>query len=207
MVPADRSDELDPSMRAYLLTMARRAVALAVGRPDMAPALPTVVRSERLRRPARLFVSWHLGDRLIGCIGTVEPAPSLERGVVYHAVQAGLHDPRTPALRIEELPHLTCEISILSEPRPLGVVGLPAIGRCLTPGRHGVILRVGHRRALFLPVVWRKLPEVSEFLEALCRKAGIDPELEGRRAVAEVFHSRTFRDSSPAGVDALEVSS
>jgi uncharacterized protein len=204
MRPSDCSDALDPSTRAYLLALARRALAEAMGRPDAACALPPAPSARRLREPARLFVSWHLGDRLVGCIGTVQPSPSLQRGVAHYATQAGLHDLRTPVLQVDELPRLACEISLLTEPRPIDVMGLEAIGRCVVPREHGVILSVAGRRAVFLPVVWNHLRGVSAFLRALCRKAGADPDTEGARATAELFTTEVFGDGPAVGDTALE---
>jgi uncharacterized protein len=187
----DGLDALDDSTRAYLIARAGRALGEALGRVD-AVSLPPRPLARRLDEPSRLFVSWYLGERLVGCIGTLRPTRTLEAGVEFHAVRAGLHDPRTPPLPPDRLLELRCEISLLSEPRPLGVLGLEPIAGALVPHVDGVILGVGERRAVFLPVVWSKLPDVVAFLHALCRKAGIDPNTEGDRAVAEVFTAESF---------------
>ena len=132
-------------------------------------------------------MSWHLGPALVGCIGTLEASRALEATVRHFSVQAGMHDPRTPPVGLEQLTHMTCEISVLSESRPLPATGLAEIEQSLVPGRDGVILRLQHRRAVFLPVVWDKLPQPRAFLEALCRKGGFDTDLHGASLRAEVF--------------------
>ena len=91
------------------------------------------------------------------------------------------------------------EISILGEPRQLDEVGLEAIAAALVPGRDGVILGIGARQAVFLPVVWRQLPRPREFLAALMRKAGLSPEHDGARIRARVFLAEVFGEPVVAG--------
>lgn len=146
----------------------------------------------RLEQPARVFVSWHDGRELVGCLGSLEPWPNLEQAVVRYAVQAGLHDPRTSPARPSRWTRMDGEISVLGEPRDLGVVGLDAIERAIVPGRDGVILSYGSRQAVFLPVVWRQLPRPRDFLVQLMRKAGLSPEHDGGKIRARVFLAETF---------------
>ena len=47
----------------------------------------------------------------------------------------------------------------------------------LCPHVDGVILRDGFHRATFLPQVWEKIPEPVEFLDNLCYKMGVRPDL------------------------------
>ena len=145
-----------------------------------------------LDEPGRVFVSWHLGPRLVGCIGSLEPRLALEAAVAHFAVQSGQHDPRTPGATVDELPRLQCEVSVLSPATEIDAVGLEAIAAAIQPGRDGVVLRDGTRKALYLPVVWEKLADEATFLESLCRKAGIDPQQDGANVRAAVFTSETF---------------
>ncbi len=181
---------LPAATQRWLLASARHALAQALGvdapQPGPAPSDP------RLDEPARLFVSWHDHGRLVGCIGTLEARTPLRDAVRHYAVQAGLHDPRTPAPRPEDLPRLRGEISVLTPPEPMAQVGLAAITAALVPGRDGLVLRDGERRAVFLPMVWQNLPEPREFVAALCRKAKIDVEqraafVRGERFFAELL--------------------
>ncbi|MEZ4380306.1 MAG: AmmeMemoRadiSam system protein A [Nannocystaceae bacterium] len=188
---------LADASRRWLCYVARRALrdALAARHPEAAAlALTPAPRPDdpRLRAPSRLFVSWHDGPALAGCIGTLEPCPELSDGVARFAVSAGLHDPRFPPVQPAQWGRLRCEISLLGEPVRLIEVGLEAIGAALLPGRDGVFLEVGGRRAFFLPVVWSQLPTPAEFLAALCRKAGADPRRDGPRARAEVLRAEAW---------------
>lgn len=185
---------LNTETRSYLLSLARYRLCQAVGAEVPRPSRP---RSSELDQPARVFVSWHHGDRLVGCLGSLEATRSLEDAVCHYAIQAGLHDPRTPTPGPDEVLELRCEVSVLSAPRPLAQEGLEAIGRELEPGVDGVIVHAGSRRAVFLPVVWRLLPGRREFLEALCTKAGIHPEQTDPPVLAETFRTETFERGLP----------
>jgi AmmeMemoRadiSam system protein A len=189
-MPAHR---LSSAARGWLLAVARDALAEALG-VSVPPTGPAPA-DPRLDAPARLFVSWHDGPRLVGCIGTLEARAPLHDAVRRYAVQAGLHDPRTPTPRPEDLARLRCEISLLSAPEPMAEVGLAEITAALVPGRDGLVLRDGERRAVFLPVVWESLPDPAAFVAALCRKAGIEAShraalVRGERFLAERFEEQ-----------------
>jgi uncharacterized protein len=180
--------------RRWLLASAREAVAAAIDRGDLAAPIGARPDDPALDRPARVFVSWHDGPRLLGCIGTVQALESLVDAVRRYAVQAGLHDPRTGPMTAEELVRAHAEIAVLGPERELDARGLVAIAEALVPGRDGVILRHGPRRALFLPVVWEKLPRAAEFLDALCRKAGIFEPEDRAQVQAQVFEVESWSD-------------
>ncbi len=180
--------------RAWLLFVARRALSEALGVGCESAAAPVRPADPALDEPARAFVSWHQGARLVGCIGTLAPRQSLEETVRGYAVQAGLHDPRTPPARAADLPDLRCEISILSEPVPMNVEGLDAITAALVPGRDGLVVHDGTHRAVFLPVVWEALRTPTAFVDALCRKAGIDRARRGAAVRGETFVAEKFAE-------------
>lgn len=178
--------------RRYLLACARQALADELDCGDAVPPVGEAPNDVVLSAPARLFVSWHLGDRLLGCIGTLQEHDTLLAAVQHYSVQAGMHDPRVPAMPPETLPRARVDISVLGEPRELDAVGIASIEAAIVPFEHGVILRRGLRRAVFLPVVWDKLPDRREFLHALARKAGIDLDREGHDVRAQVFEVESF---------------
>jgi AmmeMemoRadiSam system protein A len=161
----------------------------------------------RLEAPARVFVSWHDVRELVGCLGSLEPWPNLEQAVVRYAVQAGLHDPRTSPARPARWSRMNGEISILGEPQQLDCVGIDAICERIVPGRDGVILGIGSRQAVFLPVVWRQLPRPRDFLGALMRKAGLSPAHDGAKIRARVFLSESFGEPVVAPTHATPTAS
>jgi AMMECR1 domain-containing protein len=67
---------------------------------------------------------------------------------------------------------LRIEISVLTPPQPLACDSPDALLAQLVPGRDGVLLELGTRRATFLPQVWDKLPDKVAFLDQLALKAG-----------------------------------
>ncbi|HET6582223.1 MAG TPA: AmmeMemoRadiSam system protein A [Nannocystaceae bacterium] len=178
--------------RRYLLACARQALADELGCGDAVAPVGEAPRDVALAAPARVFVSWHAGDRLLGCIGTLQEYETLLAAVQHYSVQAGCHDPRVPAMHPDTLPRARADISVLGEPRELDAIGIVAIEAAIVPFEHGVILRKGLRRAVFLPVVWDKLPDRREFLRALARKAGIDLDREGADVRAQVFDVESF---------------
>jgi AmmeMemoRadiSam system protein A len=183
--------------QTYLLARARAALAEAwreQGRQAPHVELPPRPQDPDLAAPARSFVSWHDGDRLVGCIGclAMEQSAGLEADVARLAVEAGLHDPRLPPARPEQWPTLECEVSVLGEPEDVPGVGFAQLARALRPGVDGVLLEAAGRRAFFLPQVWRTFPDPWDFLAALARKAGAPREVaqtsaRARRFTAEVF--------------------
>lgn len=186
---------LTEDTRAWLLFVARRSLADAMGvgyEPSVEPLRP---RDPALEGPTRAFVSWHHGRKLVGCIGTLQPRLGLEATVRTYAVEAGLRDPRTPPATVQMLPDMRCEISVLGEPVPMRVTGVDAITERLRPGVDGLVLRDGERRAVFLPVVWESLPKPDAFVDALLRKARIDRGTRGPFVIGERFGAEKFGEA------------
>ncbi|CDW86830.1 UNKNOWN [Stylonychia lemnae] len=61
-----------------------------------------------------LFVSYKIFDILRGCIGTFKP-DKLGSTLQLYSLIAALQDRRFPPVQKKELPHLTCEVSLLSQ--------------------------------------------------------------------------------------------
>lgn len=125
-----------------------------------------------------------------------------------NAVEAGFSDPRFPPLTENELAGLGLDVSILSHPRPIPAASVAELAAALEPDRDGLILGLGRRRALFLPSVWRQLPDGREFVRHLLLKAGLDgwpEELEAARFRVELFGAPWLRiepgDIAPARID------
>ncbi len=110
--------------------------------------------------------------RLRGCMGTLDAGLRLSEAVRTAAVNAALSDPRFPPVRPDELPRLGVQVSILTHPVPMRSLDELQIGR------HGVIVRRGRNRGLFLPQVatqFRLSPH--QFLSLCCsEKAGLPPD-------------------------------
>lgn len=134
------------------------------------------------------FVTIRLGGSLRGCIGFMEGIGPLGQMVADLAREAAFSDPRFPPLTEEELERCTLEVSLLTEPEPI-----PSPS-AFVPGRDGIHMSVGARRAVFLPQVaeetgWTR----EEMLAALSRKAGLPPDAWKRPdARFMVFRAEVF---------------
>lgn len=170
-MPSPESPPLAAEERSALLDIAWRAVRAGLEVPwievDLA-ALPA-----RLGEPGASFVSLHRGGRLRGCMGRLEATRPLAEDVAGNARAAAYFDPRFPALAPAEIAGLELEISVLTPSVPLEVESETHLLAVLRPGVDGLILAERHRRATFLPTVWRELPDPRDFLGHLKRKAGL----------------------------------
>jgi len=122
------------------------------------------------------FITLKHGERLRGCIGSVEAYRPLIEDVVENGYAAGFRDPRFPALTRDDLPGLGLSISVLSPPVEMSFVDRDDLIRQLRPGTDGLIIEDQGRRALFLPSVWEQLPDRREFLSHLIAKAGLSTD-------------------------------
>eukprot|EP01012_Entosiphon_sulcatum_P008090 TRINITY_DN14273_c0_g1_i1.p1 TRINITY_DN14273_c0_g1~~TRINITY_DN14273_c0_g1_i1.p1 ORF type:complete len:249 (+),score=35.41 TRINITY_DN14273_c0_g1_i1:30-749(+) len=115
--------------------------------PTMPPSVPTDAS-------CALFVTWHAfqngREDLRGCIGTHSPGP-LPAGLRDFALESALKDSRFPPIAAHELPHLSCEVSLLSQ--------FEECAHCYDweVGTHGIKIHFSDGRhqyaATYLPVV------------------------------------------------------
>ena len=160
-----RGETLTAEERRLLLALARDAIAAHLSStpltlPEVAPAL---------RRPGAAFVTLRSrgDDELRGCIGTLEAREPLVEAVRRMAIAAATQDLRFVCVRLEELPSLAVEISILNP-------AVPIEPQEVEPGLHGLIVRHCGRSGLLLPQVasdngWDR----EAFLQYTCLKAGL----------------------------------
>jgi len=97
-------------------------------------------------RQAAAFVSIHKGEALRGCIGTIAPMyENLAEEIIRNGIAAATRDPRFSAITPEELPELTINVDVLSEPEQIDDIAL------LDVKKYGVIVVNGMRRGVLLP--------------------------------------------------------
>ncbi len=172
--------EIPPSLslsageRKGLLGLARRALEkfLAEGiRID--PWQGSIPVPDAWRRPAAVFVTLRGRNNgaLRGCRGAARARHPLAEAVVAEAIASATEDHRFPALTVAELTEISIQISVLTPLKPIQPDQV-------VPGRHGLLLAAGNRSGLLLPQVAEsnKLDQAG-FLQALCQKAGLAPEL------------------------------
>ena len=156
---------LTAARRTQLLRAAREAIehALAGKTPRPKPSGPPSVAH------GGIFVSLHLraNHELRGCIGSMEACEPLADTVAEAAVAAATRDRRFAPLRLEELPLVEIQISLLEPLRPVRPDEVQV-------GADGLLVRDGKHSGLLLPQVavehgWDR----ETFLRMTCRKAGV----------------------------------
>lgn len=167
------SSLLTEQERAFLLQFARKTIEHAVRNEAMDTPL-TPPHSARLQAQGASFVTLHMRNgALRGCIGSLIAHRSLLEDVRENAIAAAFRDPRFSPLQLHELDNIVMEVSVLTEPEPLGFEGPDDLIRKLRPNVDGVLIERDWNRATFLPQVWEQLPTHEEFLSHLCSKAGL----------------------------------
>lgn len=174
-------EKLTTEEQIILLRLGREAMERGV-RGEKLPALDLSSLPLPLREEGSSFVTLTSRGQLRGCIGSLEAYQPLAQDVRLHAVAAALKDPRFPPVREEELSEVQLEISRLTRPVPLEYRDADDLLAKLRPHLDGVILRDPFiNRVTFLPQVWEKIPDPAEFLNNLCYKMGVEPDLWQRR--------------------------
>ncbi len=142
-----------------------------------------------LDKPSGAFVTLKEFGQLRGCIGHVEAKAPLYETVAQCAIASAVHDPRFRPVGPSEIQDLHIEISVMTEPQPIGSVDEIEVGR------DGLIIEKGRNRGLLLPQVpvewgWDR----DEYLEHLCAKAGLGPDEWKSGATIYAFQALVFEE-------------
>ena len=180
---------LGSSEKRLLLALARRALTLAV---QSRASLEEFPQDEALQQPGGAFVTLHHCKRLRGCVGQLPSKDSLAAVVAHCTKSAALEDPRFEPVRLDELPGIEIELSVLSQL-------MEATKEQIEPGKHGLIVSCGWKRGVLLPQVATQFHwGAVRFLEETSVKAGLEPNAwqdESTRVqtfTAEVFSEADF---------------
>ena len=150
--------------RRKILELARQSLREAVNRQMAVVSIPT---EGVFGQACGVFVSLHVGGKLRGCIGMVEPSEPLGKAIAQCTASAALHDPRFAPMCEEEVESTEVEVSVLS---PLRAIRPEEIAI----GEHGLLIEQGRHRGLLLPqVATEHRLDREKFLEETCRKAGL----------------------------------
>jgi uncharacterized protein len=169
-------ETLTTEEQKILLRLAREAMERGVKGEEIS-VLDLSSLPLRLREEGSSFVTLTIGGQLRGCIGSLNPYQPLAEDVREHAVAAALNDPRFPPVKESELNGIQVEVSRLTRPLPLEYKDAEDLLSQLHPHVDGVILQDAFHRATFLPQVWEKIPDPADFLDNLCYKMGIKPDV------------------------------
>jgi MEMO1 family protein len=198
------SARLADADRERLLSACMVALGNAAQTGGRAPPPTLDAGSPALSAWRATFVTLTENERLRGCIGSLDPRRTLIDDAVANTAQAAFADPRFPPLKESELAGLRLDVSILSYPRPIPTESESELVAALEPDRDGLIVSAGKRRALFLPSVWRHLPDARAFVRHLMGKAGFDSNRWPEGLAARRFRVESF-GASWRRVDAKDV--
>ena len=161
-----------------LLALARGTIARELGGTGSAAA--AAEDAPWLREHGATFVTLKQGERLRGCIGSLQARRPLVDDVKSNAAAAAFRDPRFPPLTREELDRTRVEVSLLSPMEPIEFESEEDALAQLRPGIDGVVFEYGYHSSTYLPQVWKDLSEPAEFLATLKQKAGLPPDFWDR---------------------------
>ena len=163
---------------------------------------PNDLPKEFLTRKAGVFVTIKKNNKLRGCIGTYLPTrQNIAEEIIYNAIAAATEDYRFDLIQKEELPYLSYEVSILSEPElvkdnksfaSLSVIA-QQLSKELNPKKFGIIVKSQgfsspdvifnpaptpyQKTGLLLPDL-EGIDAVEQQISIACQKAGINPKTE-----------------------------
>lgn len=201
MTPADEAVLLDAARRSIRRELERRSREDAGSARELDGRLAREIGLDRpvLREPGASFVTLRTSrdGRLRGCIGSLERERPLLLDVLRNARRAAFHDPRFPALDLEEFEagvRLSIAVLGLPEPLPAGP-DEAAFLQSLRPGVDGLVLMHAAGRATFLPSVWEQLPNPVDFVRQLKRKAGLPEDAWPAELSFERYETHAFEDA------------
>lgn len=135
------------------------------------------------------FVTLTRNGELRGCIGSLLPNRAIALDLAENAYAAAMEDSRFAPLRAEELKDTKYSISLLSGYERIRFSSQDDLLEQIIPEVDGLVLRDGDRQGLFLPSVWKQLPNKKDFLNNLKIKAGLSPSYWSPKV--KIFRFRT----------------
>ncbi len=192
---AEKAEQmLSDEDKAFVLYLARETIRAELEFEPLPDPAEIQALSDNLKQANACFVSLHTNGRLRGCIGSLQATEPLYRNVINNARGAAFQDPRFMPLQKQELENVTIEISVLTPPLPI------AGPEEFEVGRHGIILRKGRYRSVFLPQV---APEQGwdreTTLDHLALKAGLRADAWRKGASFDVFEAVVFGENVHSG--------
>ncbi len=198
----EKPEPLGKREKVFLLQLARATATRVVqGKP-----VPKVSRGSlppKLLEPRGVFVTLNKKGKLRGCIGYTIAVKPLYLAVMETAANAAMRDRRFKPVQPPELGQIEFEVSVLTTPQPIYYNQPSDLLKALRPNVDGVVLEVpvavrGKRtiaRAVYLPTVWKQIPEPAKFMQQLSAKAGLPPNA-WRSPAAKVltFQAEDFRE-------------
>ena len=123
-----------------------------------------------------VFVTLELNGQLRGCIGSPVAQTSLLIDLIKNSYNAAFSDPRFSPLTKDEFDNITVSVSLLSNPQKMEFKDEEDLLNKIRRNIDGIIIRDGENQALYLPSVWKQLPDKKTFLNSLKQKAGLSAD-------------------------------
>lgn len=152
------------------IELAKKAAEEYIKNKKIIPA-PEDLPQEFYSLRAGVFVTIHKGKELRGCIGTFLPVKeNIAREIVSNAVAACSKDYRFSPITSEELPELSYEVSILSEPCPVSDI------KKHDPKKYGIIVKCADGRCGLLLPDLDGVDTTEQQISISCQKGRIEPQ-------------------------------
>ena len=167
-VSEQKAEGLSKDDKIFLLQLARKTIQTYLSEKKI-PEFD-IPSDSSLKELGVAFVTLYTSDgRLRGCIGSMVATMPLWETVREMAISAATRDHRFPSVKLDELPDLNINISVLTPMIPIDD------WKKIELGIHGVYIKRGMRSGVFLPSVGRDhFTRLEEFLGELCsQKAGL----------------------------------
>ncbi len=182
-----RTMELSKEDKVLLLKIARQSLEAAVNRAAMEPFkdIPT-----KFKENCGAFVTLNKNNELRGCIGYILSVAPLYETIVEMAKAASLHDTRFYPVEPRELKDIDIEISVLTPPEEI-----PSFKEFIV-GKHGIVINLRGRQAVFLPqVATEQKWDRETTLKHLCMKAGLPEDaFHDSEMTFKVFEAIVFEE-------------
>lgn len=153
------------------------------------------------KRGVFVTISTYPEHELRGCIGLPYPERELVRAVIGSAISAAVEDPRFAEITEEEFDKIVVEVSVLTVPKRIYVKDPRDYIKNIETGKDGLIIKYGVYGGLLLPQVPIELGwDTEEFLDNLCIKAGLSPDIWMTEKVEIYkFQAQIFSEEKPKG--------
>jgi AmmeMemoRadiSam system protein A len=183
-------------MNDILIALAKAAILVALNQPDDFDLEDALKKYPSIEENGAAFVTINTkpNDQLRGCIGSLQAYRPLYKDIILNAQAAALRDSRFPPLTVDELKHITLEVSILSEPKVLEYHDKKDLESKIVPFQDGIVLKLHGKQATYLPQVWEDLPKFNDFFSSLCLKANLGNDCLSEHPEISIYQVKKYKE-------------
>lgn len=182
-----REEYLKQYYSDYILDTVRRVIRAGLDQPERLDRKQIPEYSPVFDQKGACFVTLEINSALRGCIGTIQARERLMDDLLANSWNAAFGDPRFRPLSRSEFENIRVSVSLLETPRALTFRSEQEMLDQIVPFEHGVIISDRSRRAVYLPSVWKQLPDKESFMKNLKLKAGLSHDHFSNMFQASVF--------------------